>query len=616
MLSLKNKLFLLFLSIHVLSFAQLDSVKTDLNEIPVNAIRIKVLYRSVAQNVVIISKEQIQNSPARSLQEVLSMVAGVDVRQRGVGGVQADIGIRGGSFEQTLFLLNGVKLTDPQTGHHAMNIPIPLDAIERIEVVKGPSTRVYGQNAFAGAVNIITKLGEKTSVASTLYGADFNTFGGSLYVNIPVKQRLKQAIALSKDASDGYWYNSDYQVTNLNYEASFRLNSKNELKGVIGYTVRDFGANGYYSKSFPDQWEATKTGFVTFSHEYKKDRLNILSRAYFRTNQDEFRLKKNDPSFYTNRHRSEVKGLEVNASFRSKYGITGLGLEARDEAIISSNLGERNRQFIGLFLEHKKTFWDKIDVNVGIHSTRYSTNTWRHFPGIEVGYNLFKALRSYLNYGMSYRVPTYTELFYVDPTTSSNANLSVEEAKTIDLGLIFTKDSWRMELVYFNRQTTNLIDYVRDSSMISPNPNKWTPKNIGKVNFNGIEFSGKWMPDFKINGIEFKEVAVSYNYIDASVLQQNGLESKYSLSALHQQFITSFTLELVKKIRFVPVLRYVERMNLNAYTLIDAKLIYQHHPKFKWFAEVSNVFDEDYTEAGYVQMPGRWVKIGVNLRLD
>jgi iron complex outermembrane receptor protein len=217
---------------------------------------------------------------------------------------------------------------------------------------------------------------------------------------------------------------------------------------------------------------------------------------------------------------------------------------------------------------------------------------------------------------MSYRVPTYTELFYVDPTTSSNANLSVEEAKTIDLGLIFTKDSWRMELVYFNRQTTNLIDYVRDSSMISPNPNKWTPKNIGKVNFNGIEFSGKWIPDFKINGVEFKEVAVSYNYIDASVLQQNGLESKYSLSALHQQFITSFTLELVKKIRFVPVLRYVERMNLNAYTLIDAKLIYQHHPKFKWFAEVSNVFDEDYTEAGYVQMPGRWVKIGVNLRLD
>ena len=139
MLSLKKQLFLLFSSIHVLSFAQLDSVKTDLNEIPVNAIRIKVLYRSVAQNVVIISKEQIQNSPARSLQEVLSMVAGLDVRQRGVGGVQADIGIRGGSFEQTLFLLNGVKLTDPQTGHHAMNIPIPLDAIERIEVVKGPS---------------------------------------------------------------------------------------------------------------------------------------------------------------------------------------------------------------------------------------------------------------------------------------------------------------------------------------------------------------------------------------------------------------------------------------------------------------------------------------------
>jgi iron complex outermembrane receptor protein len=616
MLSLKKQLILLFSSIQVLSFSQLDTIKTDLNEIQVSAIRIKVLYRSVAQNVVIISKEQIQNSPARSLQEVLSMVAGVDVRQRGVGGVQADIGIRGGSFEQTLFLLNGVKLTDPQTGHHAMNIPIPLDAIERIEVIKGPSTRVYGQNAFAGAVNIITKLGKQTSVVSTLYGADFNSFGGSLYVNIPVKNRLKQAIAISKDVSDGYWYNSDYQVTNLNYEANFRLNATNEVKGVVGYAMRDFGANGYYSKSYPDQWEATKTGTAALTHVFKTEKFTLQSRVYLRTNQDEFRLKKNVPSFYTNRHRSEVKGAEVNATYQSKYGITGLGLEARDEAIISSNLGERNRQFIGLFLEHKKTFWDKVDVNIGIHSTRYSTNSWKHFPGIEVGYNVLKSVRSYINYGLSYRVPTYTELFYVDPTTTSNANLSVEEAKTIDVGLIFTKNSWRMELVYFNRQTTNLIDYVRDTSSISPNPNKWTPKNIGKVNFNGFEFSGKWSPKFKSKGVKLQELAVSYNFIDANVLQQNELESKYALSALHQQFIASMTLELFGKIRLVPVLRHIERMNLNAYTLVDAKLIYQHHPKFKWFAEVSNVFDEDYTEAGYVQMPGRWVKIGINLRLE
>ena len=613
MKSIKNSLIIALCSVSFLSYSQLDTVKTDIREIIINLIRTKVIYRKVVQNVSIITKEQIQNSPARSVQELLTMVAGVDVRQRGVGGVQADIGIRGGSFEQTLFLLNGVKLTDPQTGHHAVNLPIPLGAIEQIEIVKGPSTRQYGQNAFAGAVNIITKLGEKTSVASTIYGADFNTFGGSVYLNLPVKNKLKQAISVAHDASDGYWYNSDYQVDNLNYEASFQLNGKSELKGVVGYTKRDFGANGYYSKSFPDQWEATKTGLASLSYVFNNQRFTFLARTSLRTNQDEFRLKKNDPAFYTNRHRSEVFSGELNATYRSKYGITGLGLEARDEAIISSNLGERNRQFIGLFLEHKKTFWDKIDVNLGIHSTRYSTNSWKHFPGIDIGYNVFKSLRSYVNYGLSYRVPTYTELYYVDPSTSSNANLSVEEAKTLDLGLIYAKEKWRFELVYFNRQTTNLIDYVRDSSTVSPNPNKWTPRNVGQVNFNGVEMSGKWTPNWKRIGISLQDVAVSYNYTSANIVQQDGIESKYALSALKQQLIASTTLEFFQKIRIVPVVRFIERMNLNAYTLLDAKIIFQHHPSFKWFAEASNILNVEYVEAGYVQMPGRWVKIGINL---
>ena len=593
--------------------AQLETVKTDINEVVVSSTRIKIPYHSIAQNVVIITKEQIQNSPARSFQEVLSMVAGIDVRQRGVGGVQADIGIRGGSFEQTLFLLNGVKLTDPQTGHHAINIPIPLDAIERIEVIKGPSTRMYGQNAFAGAINIITKLGSQTSVSSTLYGADFNTFGGSVYVNLPFKNKLKQAIAISHDVSDGHWYNSDYQVDNLNYEVNFSINKKNEIKGAIGYTMRDFGANGYYSKNFPDQWESTKTGFIALTHVYNSKYFNLQSRAYLRTNQDEFRLKKNDPSFYTNHHHSEVKGVEFNASYISKFGITGIGVEARDESIVSSNLGIRDRQFIGLFLEHRKTFWNKLDVNFGIHSTRYSTNTWKHFPGVDIGYNISKSFRTYLNYGLSYRVPTYTELFYNDPSTSSNPNLSVEQAKTFDAGLIFSKGKIRMEAVYFNRQTANLIDYIRDSSIISPNPNKWTPNNIGKVNFNGIEFSGKWSPNFSMKGFEIKEISVSYNFIDARIIQQDGIESKYALSALHQQLIGSLTFEIAKKVRLVPVIRYIERMNLNAYTVFDAKLQFQHHSKFKWFTEVSNLLNTVYTESGYVQMPGRWLKIGMNL---
>src|SRR5690606_4557270 len=141
------------------SLAQEDStVIMDLEEITIQENRMKIPFNEVSRNIQVIQRREIETTPARSLQEVLSFVPGVDVRQRGVSGTQANIGIRGGSFDQTLMLLNGIKLTDPQTGHHMMNIPLPLQGISSIDVLKGPGSRIYGQNAYAGAINIITSL--------------------------------------------------------------------------------------------------------------------------------------------------------------------------------------------------------------------------------------------------------------------------------------------------------------------------------------------------------------------------------------------------------------------------------------------------------------------------
>ena len=142
-------------------FAQVDSSKFDLKEVEVKENRMQIPFLKVSQNITLITRANIQATPARSLQELLAFTPGIDVRQRGISGVQADIGIRGGSFEQTLLLVNGIKLSDPQTGHHMMNIPVPLQAIERIDVLKGQGSRIFGQNAYAGAINIITALPEK-----------------------------------------------------------------------------------------------------------------------------------------------------------------------------------------------------------------------------------------------------------------------------------------------------------------------------------------------------------------------------------------------------------------------------------------------------------------------
>lgn len=596
-------------------YSQID---TNYNEIPVIEIhsnRIQTEKGKTTQNSIVITKEEIQKMPARSIQEVLSFAAGIDVRQRGTTGIQADISIRSGSFEQTLFLINGIKLTDPQTGHHAMNIPVALEAIERIEIIKGPATRMFGQNAFAGAVNIITKTGTIKEVAVGQYAADFGAFGGHLFLALPVEKNVSQTLSGSFDYSRGHWHNSDYKNFTINHESTFRLNQFHQLKTLLAFTSRDFGANGFYSASFPDQWEATKTGITALTHTYKRTDFSIQTRAYYRINQDEFRLKRYVPSFYTNTHESQVVGLESNATLKTRFGTTGFGLEARNEALNSSNLGARSRSFYGMYLEQALVLFKLLDTRIGLHASKYNQYDWKLFPGIEIAYQLNSKNRIYSTAGLSYRIPTYTELFYVDPSTASNSNLVPEIAQTVDVGWIYTTNKFRIEVNYFNRSTTNLIDYTRDTSSIVPNPNKWTPKNIGHVTFNGSEFAALWKIGAKLGFVRLDNVSLSYNYIDATVYSRNAEESRYALSALKQQLIGGVQLTIANKLVVTTKIRYIERMNLNAYTLLDLKLIYQPDNVLQLFTELSNATNTSYIEAGYAQMPGRWLKVGCTVRL-
>lgn len=234
------KIFLrIMILIHVLmpviSRAQEDSSKMlTLSDVVISENRIRSIpFAKVSQNISVINKNDIQKMPARSLQEVLSFTAGVDVRQRGPVGVQADIGIRGGSYEQTLMLVNGIKMSDPQTGHHMVNIPLPLISMERIDVLRGPGARIYGQNAFSGAINIQTIVPDSFLMNLQAYGGDFTTFGGGICASLPLGN-YRQTISVGHDRSAGYWYNSDFRVSQVFYENAFRLNSKNELRGMFG----------------------------------------------------------------------------------------------------------------------------------------------------------------------------------------------------------------------------------------------------------------------------------------------------------------------------------------------------------------------------------------------
>jgi iron complex outermembrane receptor protein len=590
--------------------AQSDTTATKLDEIIIQENRIQIPFSKQSRNITVVDKFQLETTPARSLAEVLAFVPGVDVRQRGVTGVQADIGIRGGSFEQTLMLINGIKLSDPQTGHHMMNIPVPMVNIDRVEVLKGPASRIFGQNAYAGAINVITQLSEERFARVQGYMGDFGMKGLNFAGSLPVG-KYKQNLSLSYDDSDGHQYNSDYRFSNYFYEGGLELNAKNSIRGMIAYTDRTFGANGFYTSTFPDQWESIQTTLAALSHTLTLNRFSLNTRGYWRRNTDEFRLRRNEPAFFQNNHTTDVIALEANGSFETKLGTTGFGLETRKESIESTNLGNRSRNLTGIFLEQLVQLGAKIDLRGGIYSNYYSEYGWRHFPGAEMGFQASESLRFYTGYGVSYRIPTYTDLYYIGPTNIGNDKLAPEQAQNYEFGVKYSKSNFRTEAAYFVRSTDNLIEWARMQETKT-----WQPQNFSKVNFNGLEISMNYRVNPNGKKIQLKELNLSYNYIDASLNELPGIETRYALTALRNQIIGGLLIGLGRKIEWNTKVRNVERISQDPYFLLDMRMDYNRTGRVGFFAEASNITDSDYIEAGTVQMPGRWFRAGFMVNLE
>src|SRR5690554_6043678 len=230
-----------------------DSIHpTELDEVIVTASKADLPLNLAAKQVTVISSSEIERAPARSIEDLLNHVAGVDILQRGPHGVQADISLRGGSFDQTAILLNGINLTSPHTGHYSFDIPVNLSDIERIEIVKGPSSQVYGASAFSGGINIITKKDKETNAFAKLEGG----MNGLLGAEARGATRMGTSVhtlSAGHKRSDGYIRNSDYGITNLHWKSHFDVEGST-IDIQAGLNDKAYGANTFYSAAYPDQY--------------------------------------------------------------------------------------------------------------------------------------------------------------------------------------------------------------------------------------------------------------------------------------------------------------------------------------------------------------------------
>lgn len=578
---------------------------TDIESIEFQGKFISTPYKSANQNISVISREDIVNSPAKSIDEILQQVPGMDIRRRGANGVQSDIGFRGSSFEQVLLLLNGIRMNDSQTGHNNMNIPVDLDEVEKIEIIKGPAARRFGQNAYAGVINIITKTAPGKKVKISAEGGDFGTYGLGFNAQIG-NEKFTNSLQANSASSEGYMFNTDYEIRNVFYQG--KLNIKNgDVRVQAGFSEKKFGANGFYaSKDATKQYEETQASIVSVGHQQTFGKLKLNSNVYWRRGQDMYLYNRWDPDFYRNMHIGNNVGGEVNSSYQWGLGTTGIGVELRKEFLVSSNLGDRNRFVSQVFFEHHFSLLDrKLNISPGISWASYSKEGNFFYPGLDVGYNFNPNSKIYGNIAKVHRIPTFTELYYVSRTEQGNPDLQPENALSSEVGYQYQNNRILAKISGFLRNSSNSIDWVKNDLK----DKVWFAENVGDIKTKGIEAEWSHRP------VDWLKYTIGYTYIDSKYEEKIGLVSRYILDNLKHQLVSKLEVKFLKNFTNELVYRYNERVNLGTYNLVDEKLSFAKKD-YSVYVLINNITNTNYTEAFGVAMPQRWFHIGFSYTIN
>lgn len=574
--------------------------------------------------VTVLSREEIQAAPVQSINDLLKIAVGVDVRQRGPIGAQTDVSIRGGTSEQITILLNGINICDPQTGHNAFDLPCDISDIERIEVLEGPAGRVYGTSSLVGAINIVTR-----DVRSKM--AEVRVEGGSFgYLSAAGRVALGlHSLSSNYTRSDGYSrskagsLNSDYSGGKVFYQGGYQCEGL-LLNWSGGLSVKGFGSNTFYSAKFDEQYERTTKIHVALQGDLTIGKLHVRPAIYWNRSYDRFELiRGSEERVPFNYHRSDVFGINLNTYFDWQLGRTAMGAEFRNEDIVSTNLGEPlsdpfshykvglNRSNLSFHLEHN-ILLKRFTLSAGFIAIK---NTWNQmpfklYPGIDASYRIGDHWKVYASYNSSLRMPSFTELYYSVGGHKADKYLKPEELHAVEGGVKYSNHWLTAQMSIFHHHARNMIDWVMDTRDLNA---VWQSVNYTKLNTLGQEIS------FEVHSSKFI-VHSSYCHLHQQKQETAYLQSQYSLEYLRHKVTASLRWSPTDYLRFSVNYRWQERMGsytnvdgevcgYHPYSVVDARLDW-HQDSYNVYLEGNNLTGHHYVDYGNVPQPGCWITAG------
>ncbi len=604
----------------------------------------------IPKTIQIIKINKLTAAPVESLDALLELVAGIDVRSRGSKGVQSDLSIRGGNFDQVLVLLNGVPINNPQTGHHNLDLPVDFNMLDHIEILEGASGDNIGVNAFSGAINLVTKSPHRKQAKAILKAGQFGYVKGVFDLSHQLKN-IAVYNGFSFQRSNGYLVNDSINNTDFYSLKDFVNIHYNGVKFPLdlqaGYHQKDFGANSFYTAKYPWQYEKTEGYFAALSSQFGK-KFILKPVVYYRLNFDQFQLFRESvyryekpyfiyhkdtaqyaPGIYYpghNYHKTRQLGGELHLSFHSKYGYTFGHVAWQNQKIWSNKLGENlsqpivvndrisytkyaGRSYFETSLNQQKK-WHNWIFGAGINTLFDEKYGWQVTGGGFVNHK-WSHLMQYISISSASRLPTFTDLYYQGPSNIGNPDLKPEKSWTYEFGSKYWYKNSQINASIFYRQANQTIDWVKFNIN-----DKWQPQNLTKLQTLGLEFSFRQVFQHKF----FKEFALSYAYLQMNKDNTSDFISKYALDYLKHKLTFQFSHRFIFQTNLFWTGIYKNRNGQYLTYENDAYRLYDFKPYFltnlKWSKQakkfrvglsVENLFNITYRDLSYIKMPGRWL---------
>lgn len=635
------------------------ATKTDreltLDEVSVTGSRAPLAQSQAARMVTVLDRNDIQAAPVQSVNDLLKYAASVDVRQRGPIGAQTDVSIRGGNNEQIAILLNGINICDPQTGHNALDFPVDISEIERIEVLEGPAGRVYGTSSLVGAINIVTKIPSSSSVSAHVEGGSYGYVSAGARTNLS-QGRWNNQVSGSYTRSDGYsrnktgQLNADFRSGKAFYQGRYD-DEDVTVSWHAGMSVKDYGSNTFYGTGSDDQFEHTFKTYTALQAETKHGRFHLRPSIYWNRNMDRFEYYRGDDkvnhSVAFNYHRTDVFGANLNTYFDWTLGRTAVCAELRNEDLVSTNLGEPldtpshvhgterdytngiNRTNISFILEHNIVL-RRFTLSAGLVAVK---NSWNHmnmrvYPGVDASYRIGDDWKIYASFNSSLRMPSFTELYYSVGGHKADKNLKPEELNSLEGGVKYARNGFTASASIYHNHCKNIIDWILDTN--EGENAFWRSVNFTKINSFGVEANV---------GLDFRRCLpaqrflhrfnLAYSYISQDKDEPANIQSRYALEYLKHKLVASLDLNLWRQLDLTVKYRYQERTGTftttgadgkaavceyEPYGIVDLRLAWNAHD-YKLYVEANNLFNKTYYDFGQVPQPGTWIMAGAAVDL-